>query len=69
MSKIPNIAIILANVLTLIVSILAMTTLVTLCKYGVLPYDWDMSYGAALIGWLFCMILTFYLDINYIKKK
>lgn len=69
MSKIPNIAIILANVLTLIVSILAMTTLVTLCKYGVLPYDWDMSYGAALLGWLFCMILTFYLDINYIKTK
>lgn len=69
MSKIPNIAIILANVLTLIVSILAMTTLVALCKCGVLPYDWNMSYGAALAGWVFCLILTFYLDINHIKTK
>ena len=69
MSKLPNVAILLANVMTLIVSILAMTTLVSLCKYGALPYDWDMSYGAALTGWVFCLILTFYLDCNYIKTK
>lgn len=69
MDRITETVLIIINVLMVIISAAACIVIVSLCRQGGVPTGQEDIYMSAMVGWLFTLILTLWIDHQAITTK
>lgn len=68
MDKVLRAIVIILNVLVFIISVAACVVIVSVCRQGFIPDGQDMLYGSSLLGWLFSLVSTLYIDVRTLRQ-
>ena len=61
--------IIILNMLVIFTSVFMVGMIVSVCQQGFIPAGQEMLYGATMLEYLFCLIVTFYIDVKVCSRK